>query len=153
MQESGHVHTTLETSIDQGPYVNVSEDGMVAALGNEQTRNSTLGNLPEFQNIDHKMDNEMVPDATHVKQVAETKSDSVTDKGQTCEPPTNILDVKFPDVVAAVTRHLNYLSRQNRRSIWLLAYVAIITTWPVLGSALKIIFKGKHKNVPAVFAR
>ncbi|XP_044511681.1 embryogenesis-associated protein EMB8-like [Mangifera indica] len=152
-KESGHVHTTLETSIDQGPYVNVSEDGMVAALGNEQTRNSTLGNLPEFQNIDHKMDNEMVPDATHVKQVAETKSDSVTNKGQTCEPPTNILDVKFPDVVAAVTRHLNYLSRQNRRSIWLLAYVAIITTWPVLGSALKIIFKGKHKNVPAIFAR
>ncbi|KAJ0025506.1 hypothetical protein Pint_07764 [Pistacia integerrima] len=153
-KESGHVHTSLESSIDQGPYVNVSEDGMVAAVGNEQTRNSMVGDLPESQNVDHKMDNEMVPDTEHDKRLTEAKSDTVPSIAQTCEPPTNILDVKFPDVTAAITRRLNHLSRQNRRSIWLLAYVAIITTWPLLGSALGIIFRGKHKNVlPAVFTR
>ncbi|OWM67483.1 phospholipase ABHD3-like isoform X2 [Punica granatum] len=70
------LHPTLDTSIDQGPYVNVA-DGMVAAAGNEHTRDTLEENesskLPEDL---HKDNNEIVPDAEKDgMQITETKPD------------------------------------------------------------------------------
>ncbi|MCO5610589.1 hypothetical protein L7F22_064828 [Adiantum nelumboides] len=41
----------------------------------------------------------------------------------------------------------NVIARQNRRSLWLLAYIAIVTTWPLIGSALFIQGRGRLKNL------
>ncbi|KAK3230399.1 hypothetical protein Dsin_002280 [Dipteronia sinensis] len=137
------LHSSLESSIDQGPYVNVSADGMVAAVGNEQTRNSMVEDLPESQKT-YNVDNEMVPNTEQGEQLMEANSDALPNIVQTCEQPTNIPDVKFPNVIASVRRYLNQLQQQNMLSIWLLAYIAIVTTWPLVGSALGIIFRKKH---------
>ncbi|KAK2659241.1 hypothetical protein Ddye_005774 [Dipteronia dyeriana] len=137
------LHSSLESSIDQGPYVNVSTDGMVAAVGNEQTRNSMVEDLPESQKT-YNIDNETVPNIEQGEQLMEAKSDALPNIVQTCEQPTNIPDVKFPNVTASVRRYLNQLQQQNMISIWLLAYIAIVTTWPLVGSALSIIFRKKH---------
>lgn len=39
------------------------------------------------------------------------------------------------------------LSRQQKRSMWILAYIAIVTTWPLVGSVLVFNFKRKVKNI------
>lgn len=39
------------------------------------------------------------------------------------------------------------LSRQQKRSMWILAYIAIVTTWPLVGSVLMFTFKRKVKNM------
>lgn len=134
----------MESSIDQGPYLNVSEDGMVAAVGNDQTRNSTVG--------DKQTNSEMVLDTKQDEQLTEAKSDAVPNTG--CEPPANTPDTKLLNLTASVTSCLNQLSRRNKRSMWLLAYVAILTTWPLVGSALQFIFGKKRKNVlPATLTK
>ncbi|KAJ4701166.1 embryogenesis-associated protein EMB8 [Melia azedarach] len=153
-KESG-VNLSAESSIDQGPYVNISEDGMVAAVGNEQIRNNIIEDSPVSQKVDHKMKNEMAPESEQQdEQLTQVKSDSVPSTVQICEPPTNTPDAKLLNLTASITSCLNQLSRRNRRSTWLLAYIAIITTWPLLGSALQIIFRKKRKNVsPAALTR
>ncbi|KAH9692164.1 AB hydrolase-1 domain-containing protein [Citrus sinensis] len=138
VQEPG-LHLSMESSIDQGPYLNVSEDGMVAAVGNEQTRNSIVG--------DHQTNSEMVLDTEQDEQLTGAKSDAVPNTDRTCEPPANTPDTELRNLTASVTSCLNQLSQRNKRSMWLLAYVAIITTWPLVGSALRFIFGKKHKNV------
>lgn len=39
------------------------------------------------------------------------------------------------------------LSRQQKHSMWILAYIAIVTTWPLVGSVLMFNFKKKVKNM------
>ncbi|GAY39639.1 hypothetical protein CUMW_045960 [Citrus unshiu] len=138
VQEPG-LHLSTESSIDQGPYLNVSEDGMVAAVGNEQTRNSIVG--------DHQTNSEMVLDTEQDEQLTGAKSDAVPNTDRTCEPPANTPDTELCNLTASVTSCLNQLSQRNKRSMWLLAYVAIITTWPLVGSALRFIFGKKRKTV------
>ncbi|KAH9757959.1 AB hydrolase-1 domain-containing protein [Citrus sinensis] len=138
VQEPG-LHLSTESSIDQGPYLNVSEDGMVAAVGNEQTRNSIVG--------DHQTNSEMVLDTEQDEQLTGAKSDAVPNTDRTCEPPANTPDTELRNLTASVTSCWNQLSQRNKRSMWLLAYVAIITTWPLVGSALRFIFGKKRKNV------
>ncbi|KAL5846036.1 hypothetical protein ACOSQ3_009560 [Xanthoceras sorbifolium] len=153
MEKSG-LHSSVESSIDQGPYVNVSADGMVAAVGNEKTRNSMFGDLPESRKMYHNVDNETVPNAEQDEQCTAAKSDALPTIVLTSEQPTNIPDVKIPNITASVNRYLNWLPQSSRISIWLLAYIAIVTTWPLVGSAIGIIFRKKHKNVPpAALAR
>ncbi|KAH7568161.1 hypothetical protein JRO89_XS07G0249900 [Xanthoceras sorbifolium] len=153
MEKSG-LHSSIESSIDQGPYVNVSADGMVAAVGNEKTRNSMFGDLPESRKMYHNVDNETVPNAEQDEQCTAAKSDALPTIVLTSEQPTNIPDVKIPNITASVNRYLNWLPQSSRISVWLLAYIAIVTTWPLVGSAIGIIFRKKHKNVPpAALAR
>lgn len=44
-------------------------------------------------------------------------------------------------------RDLEGLTSQNRRTLWLLTYVALITTFPLLGSALVVRTRGKILDV------
>lgn len=112
---------------------------MVAAVGNEQTRNSIVG--------DHQTNSEMVLDTEQDEQLTGAKSDAVPNTDRTCEPPANTPDTELRNLTASVTSCLNQLSQRNKRSMWLLAYVAIITTWPLVGSALRFIFGKKRKTV------
>lgn len=53
-----------------------------------------------------------------------------------------------------IKKCLNKLSRQNRTSMWLLALVAISSSWPLVGTALRYIFKKKLRiEFPAKISR
>ncbi|GER54964.1 alpha/beta hydrolase domain containing protein 1 [Striga asiatica] len=118
----------LESSIDQAPYVHVSEDGMVSAVNNELAAQQEEENVHQSKTNDEELDQE------------NKNTNMILNQPQaTARPLEN-------DLVAPVKKCLNQLSRQNRNSLWLLAYIAIITTWPVVGSALKFFFRKKLKN-------
>ncbi|KAF3447363.1 hypothetical protein FNV43_RR12549 [Rhamnella rubrinervis] len=130
-------------SIDQGPFVNVAEDGMVAAIGNEQMRVGKAEESSESQKSNHGID-EIVSVVEQDEQMSQPKLDFLADTpSATSRPVTSIQDAKPLDVLAPVKRCLDLLSSQNRCSIWLLAYIAIVTSWPLLGSAFNIVFRKK----------
>ncbi|POO00219.1 Serine aminopeptidase, S [Trema orientale] len=137
--------SSLDSAIDQGPFVSVAEDGMVAAMGNDET-----GDASETQKT-HCV-TEMVSDADHDEPSTHPKVGFMPIIEETSREASGIQDAKHLDT--AVKRCLDLLRRQNKYSIWLLAYIAIITSWPLLGSALKILSRKKLRNVlPAALFR
>ncbi|XP_043713779.1 phospholipase ABHD3-like [Telopea speciosissima] len=137
------LHPALESSIDQGPYPNVIEDGMVAAMGNEQ-KTIIAEDLSDKQQMIHEKKNEdmvLVPDVEQCEHETGSKTDSMYDT--TTQPSRqdreNSLDIKYPhDITVPMRQCLNQLSRRNR-SMWALAYI--------VGSALLIVFKRKLKCI------
>ncbi|OMO75197.1 hypothetical protein CCACVL1_16294 [Corchorus capsularis] len=135
----------LESSIDQGPYVNVTEDGMVAAVGNEP-RDPVQEDMPNEHMVQSKKDDD-------------TNQEKGTSVGLTDKPyPEKHLmqqpDQNVKDLIAPVQRRVDQLSRRSRQSIWLMAYIAIITTWPFVGSVLLSVLKRRFKSfVPASLLR
>ncbi|OMO92253.1 hypothetical protein COLO4_17736 [Corchorus olitorius] len=135
----------LESSIDQGPYVNVTEDGMVAAVGN-QPRDAVQVDTPNEHMVQSKKDED-------------TNQEKGTSVGLTDKPyPEKHLmqqpDQNVKDLIAPVQRRVDQLSRRSRQSIWLMAYIAIITTWPFVGSVLLSVLKRRFKSfVPASLLR
>lgn len=128
-------HKLLDSAIDQGPYVNVTEDGMVAASNNEEE-------------IHVKQDTH---DDGHEKVKEENKQDELVTKTESgdsaCISKTASTHNPAPlDVIAPFKRYVGQLSRQNRWSIWLLVYIAINTSWPLVGSALYIVFRKRLRG-------
>ncbi|KAF8411849.1 hypothetical protein HHK36_004408 [Tetracentron sinense] len=153
--QNSDLHCSLESSIDRGPYVNVTEDGMVTAMGCEQTGDGVVEDFSNDQMI-HNKKTDLVSNTEQNEHKAEAKTDFMHDIIQPSEQDTRSdQDVKYlHDVTAPVRRCIDQLSRQNRRSMWLLVYIAIITTWPLVGSALFLVFKRKLKNfLPAALLR
>ncbi|WJX20439.1 hypothetical protein P8452_09994 [Trifolium repens] len=125
----------LDSSIDQGPYVNVTEDGMVAASNNEPTTDD-VEEINERQDTHHD---------SHDKVLEENKQDELVTKTESgdssCIAKTASAHNPVPlDVLTPIKRYVGQLSRQNRWSIWLLVYIAITTSWPLVGSALYLVF-------------
>lgn len=165
----------LDSAIDQGPYVNVSEDGMVAALNNAPTVDNVDGidarqdthhdghdRVPEESKRDELVTNNA--EEIHVRQDTqhdghamvpeEGKKDELVTKtnresgDSSCIAQTTSAHNPVPlDVVTPFKRYLGQLSRQNRWSIWLLAYIAITTSWPLVGSALHLVFGKRLRNI------
>ena len=132
----------MDSSIDQGPYVNVKEDGMVAALNKEPKTD----NVEEIQVIQdtHSDGLNMIPEEKVVKQdELETNAKIRGSPGiaQACVHDAAV------HVITPFKRDLGQLSRQNRWSIWLLVYIAITTSWPLVGSALYIVFGKKIRDI------
>lgn len=129
---------SLGTSIDKGPYVNVSEDGMVAAASYEHVRDNNAEDLTGLEKIHAVNIN---------KTVQETELDEhLTDAKSGTEPGTTRVSErrqKETEPISPVRRCLNQLSRQNNRSMWLLCCIAIATSWPLVGSALRFLFRDK----------
>lgn len=141
--------SSLDSTIDQGPFVSVAEDGMVAAMGNEQTGDNSVEGLSESQKS-HCEKTEMVSNADQDEQNTHPKSGLVPIVEETSMQASGIQDAKPLDT-SPVKRCLDLLRQQNRCSIWLLAYIAIITSWPLLGSALRLLSRKKLRNIlPAV---
>ncbi|GLU06799.1 hypothetical protein SLE2022_237930 [Rubroshorea leprosula] len=136
---------SLVTSIDQGPYVNVAEDGMVAAAGNEHASDNHIEDLTKLDKIHNGNSDKLVPETEQDEHETETKSVIEPSTVQVSkESKEDIKDAKSIDVISPVRRWLNQLCRQNSRSIWLLYCIAIATSWPLVGSALRLLF-GKKK--------
>lgn len=132
VKDSG-LHSTLDSSIDQGPYVNVA-DGMVAAAGNEHTRDI----IEEDEDSKHPKDLHMDPTETVLDSGKNGPRTPETESNVSCENAVQEVEAK-----SSATRYLLQISGRTRISIWLLAYIAVITSWPLVGSAIGIFFKRK----------
>ncbi|XP_034197201.1 embryogenesis-associated protein EMB8 isoform X2 [Prunus dulcis] len=137
--------SSLDSSIDQGPYVNIAEDGMVAAVGNEQAKENRTEDVLEQQKTHQRKTNEMVSGEQDDHMIKpEPCSGEIV---QSSEQATTRQDSKPLDVISPVRRCLELLSQRSRWSFWLLVYVAIVTSWPLVGSALQIVFRKKLRNI------
>ncbi|KAJ0972029.1 hypothetical protein J5N97_019988 [Dioscorea zingiberensis] len=130
------LHSPLESSIDKSPYVSIAEDGMVAAVRKDDVDTEST----QDPSYDHKNPENKSPETD------QTQKDAVE---STHPPGQNLQDSNNPgnDITSPMKSSTNKLSRQSNKSMWLLAYIAIVSTWPLVGSLLLIIFKRKLKNV------
>ncbi|XAR56312.1 Alcohol O-acetyltransferase [Bertholletia excelsa] len=135
--------------IDQGPYLNVTEDGMLAATGDEQTMSAETATGNEQTMSAEVAPNEPVVQSEMDKTMTSEmhKSDQMTGERITfTDGPLQPLGQDVNDIIIPVKRCINQLSRQSRKSIWLLAYIAIVSTWPVVGPAVTLFFQKKFSN-------
>ncbi|XP_055816330.1 embryogenesis-associated protein EMB8-like [Solanum dulcamara] len=110
-------------SIDEAPYVNIREDGLVTAFSNEASGES--GN------------EQLVKDDISVNNGTVQQEPNATTEFDPVRGP-NINAMMVP-----VKNCLNQLSRRSKISMWVLACVAITTTWPILGL---LFYKKKLRN-------
>jgi uncharacterized protein len=150
MQAQDHVlHSSLESSIDKSPYVNIMEDGMIAPVTNDGTGND---GPPSNQTVDEV---ELSDKAGVIQQNGvyaekhnehtsgvENESSAISANQQGEEVYTN----KLREIIAPVKRSINKMTRYQGRSVWLLAYIAFVTSWPLLGSLAFITFRKKFRN-------
>ncbi|CAN6459461.1 unnamed protein product [Victoria cruziana] len=149
--ERSGLHGYFDSSIDQGPYVNVMDDGMVMALGNEATgddkeRICESDHILEMQTTaevvlasEGPIDSEAVAGSSmgeHTVAGAVPEIKCPSDSG-----PLQKTDIQA--LCAPITNGILQLSRRHKVSTWILLYIAITTTWPLVGSALLIFAKRK----------
>lgn len=67
---------------------------------------------------------------THVELIAQVKENANIDLSKDKRTPVKTL--------------LSQLSGKNKNSLWLLACVAVVTSWPVVGSVLALFFKRSY---------
>lgn len=135
-------HTPWDTPIDQGPYVNLTENGMVAASEQTTQNEEEPQAIPSDQ---HQTNNEMIRE----EQVKVPRADAncVDASPSIAQTRSSQQGDAIPgDVIAPFKRYFGQLTRQSRWSIWLLLYIAITTSWPLVGSALRVVFRKKSKG-------
>lgn len=126
----------LHSSIDQGPYVNVMGNGMVAAVGDEPIDTS-----PDTSN-EHRIQNKRDEDAISDKGTGV----DLTEKLHSEKHILQQAEQNVKDLIVPVHGRIDKLSRRSRQSVWLLAYIAIVTTWPFVGSVLLSVIKRRFKT-------
>lgn len=124
---------TPSFSIDQAPYVSVLEDGMVTAVGDEQTED-TVQDMPNQQTANVSTNDEVILDKEEADYVRKN------------DQPERYEEKDTPQVTTPARKCIDCLARRSGKSIWLLAYIAIITTWPMVRPALSLLFKKRYKN-------
>ena len=97
---------------------------------------------------DHKLHTKKDDDKVSV-----AESSSNKDEEERTYPKTELSQPSEEDVNGATApapaparRRMDQLSPYGGKSIWLLVYIAIVTTWPLVGSALLVFLKRKFKN-------
>ncbi|KAG9443963.1 hypothetical protein H6P81_015303 [Aristolochia fimbriata] len=145
IQSTMHISST-QSEIDKGPYVDVTEDGMIAAVGSNPTAEKEIGELAGDLII---QDNEAVAEAACFNQVDEEREsdrdltkEAAQSSGQASQDRRDVNLLR--DVTTPIVKCLKQLSRRSRLSMWFLAYIAILTTWPLLGSLLLAVLKRKR---------
>lgn len=111
-------HTSLQSSIDKSPYISLADDGMVVAAQKDEIDTDK----PPAESTQHH-------------------------PGQSSQDNNSTESLKDDKITTRLKRSINQLSRQSNKSMWLLAYIAIISTCPLVGSLILIIFRRKLKNV------
>uniref|UniRef100_A0A2P2NYG0 Embryogenesis-associated protein EMB8 n=1 Tax=Rhizophora mucronata TaxID=61149 RepID=A0A2P2NYG0_RHIMU len=102
---------------------------------------TTVEDIKVLQTLQEESNNNAIPGPEQVEHHTDGMSSFVTENAQTSEQAANFQDIKGP-----LERHLGQISRQNKTSIWLLAFIAIITSWPLLESAFGIFLGKKLRN-------
>ncbi|XP_022897008.1 embryogenesis-associated protein EMB8 [Olea europaea var. sylvestris] len=128
-----------ESLIDQAPYLNVEVDGLVTAVRSEPI--ADVG-VEHEENIDQNKSEDAIQYAEEVNhRNRERENEKIELVGY-----SDITKQDASGITTPVKKCLNQISRQNRKSLWLLAYIAIIMTWPVVGSAPLLFLKKKFQN-------
>ncbi|XP_042419443.1 embryogenesis-associated protein EMB8-like isoform X1 [Zingiber officinale] len=141
------MHHSLESDIDKAPYVNIVEDGIVAPIITEGTGTELV--TKDDLHVD-RLSSDSKPEDDGVLSVK--KSDPTVNmiSPEPVEPAhreeAEDITKTIHDMTAPVKRSLNQLLRCYDISRWLLAYIAIVTTWPLLGSALSFVFRKKLRG-------
>ncbi|GAB4844833.1 hypothetical protein Ancab_038221 [Ancistrocladus abbreviatus] len=148
MTQASGFHTPSGSSVDQGPYINVAQDGMVAAVGKELT-NDVVEDSSKLEKTIDKQTGQMTTDKEKDEQLMVESSIPVPTMTEGNKQPTCNNEAVSPGATSVIGRRLDQLSRQTRKSMWMLIYIAIVTSWPLAGSALYLFFKRKVKNVSA----
>lgn len=136
--EESSLKLSLGASIDQGPYVNVAEDGMVAAAGSEHVRDDDAEDLTGLEKILSGITNKTAQEIEQGELLTDAKSGMEPGSTRASEQSE-----KDTEPVSPVRRCLNQLCRQNNRSMWLLCCIAIATSWPLFGSAFRFLVRDK----------
>ncbi|ESQ43657.1 hypothetical protein EUTSA_v10013194mg [Eutrema salsugineum] len=119
-QKTQIIPEPLGSSIDQGPFlVDTGEDGIIAAAAASE--------------VETRADAEQESSAQIEKTSYHLQKDN-TPQG-------------YNSLLGPLKKRVDQLSRYSRKSIWLLAYIAIVTTWPLLGPALLISIKKRFRRV------
>lgn len=157
-QEHG-LQSPLESSIDKGPYVNLMEDGMVAAVTNEDT--NIHESLDKHKQIVSEMEGSdvnvqqngitsVLQDESHsaVKNTRGTEDNVPSAQGPvgSQEQREELSTDKIRDAIAPVKKSINQLIRSQGRSVWWLAYIAVVTSWPLLGTLGFFLYRKKFRN-------
>ncbi|CAN6328129.1 unnamed protein product [Urochloa humidicola] len=156
-QEHG-LHSSLESSIDKSPYVNFMEDGMVAAVTNDGPDNDD--SLHNQIDGDIELSDGMVAiqQNEHTGEIQNESDSGVGDKNNLEGNVTSVQghggnhkqreepDANISDAIAPVRRSINQISRSQGKSVWLLAYIAVVTSWPLLGALGYFLFRKRFSN-------
>ncbi|XP_037471349.1 embryogenesis-associated protein EMB8-like isoform X2 [Triticum dicoccoides] len=157
-QEHG-LQSPLESSIDKGPYVNLMEDGMVAAVTNEDTNthesldkhNQAVSEMEGSDvNVQQNGITSVLQDESHsaVKNTSGTEDNVPSAQGPvgSQEQREELSTDKIRDAIAPVKKSINQLIRSQGRSVWWLAYIAVVTSWPLLGAIGFFLYRKKFRN-------
>ncbi|KAM7250855.1 hypothetical protein ACFE04_022738 [Oxalis oulophora] len=125
------------SSINEAPYVNVTQDGMVTAMSDMKT-----------DNILEEVTNDQITVTEEVEEeILDTEnSDMVVKPNKPMEPPSSPKQNNDSSIVP-VKSIIQRISQHSRVSMWLLAYIAIVTTWPVVGSSLLLFLTKRFKRI------
>lgn len=152
--ESQNLHAPLDSStIDKSPYINFTEDGLVTAMVTDGSEDEDITDAHDEQR--------------HVQAVAENEAVVTTGNEERTLLNSPLISlpsghkedddadaITFKDASStSVKRSLKQLSKQCRKSMWLLVYVAVVSSWPLVGSALLFVFRNKLKGVFRASAR
>lgn len=126
------------------------EDGMVAPVTNDGPGNDDSPS-------NHTVDEVELSDKMGVKQQNEESIEkhnehasgveSKSPAGSANHQGEDTYSNKLHEVITPVKRSINQLTRYQGRSVWLLAYIAFVTSWPLLGSLAFITFRKKFRNL------
>ncbi|XP_058218067.1 embryogenesis-associated protein EMB8 isoform X5 [Rhododendron vialii] len=141
-------HSSLESSIDQGPYINLT-GGMVAAMGNELVTNDVveIEHLTKVQKSHDIVTEEIVLDSKEGEVPIRANPNFRNTVPGTSKQPEGAKGRNSVESTNSIRRCLNQLFQQNRISMWLLGYIAIVSTWPLVGAALHFVFKKRLRSV------
>ncbi|CAL4900934.1 unnamed protein product [Urochloa decumbens] len=157
-QEHG-LHSSLESSIDKTPYVNFMEDGMVAAVTNDGPDND--GSLHNQIVGEIELNDGMVAIQQN-EHTGEIQNESDSGVGEKNNSEGNVTSVQghegnhkqqeepdannIRDAIVPVRRSINQITRSQGKSVWLLAYIAVVTSWPLLGALGYFLFRKRFSN-------
>ncbi|CAA7051706.1 unnamed protein product [Microthlaspi erraticum] len=122
-QKTQIIPEPLESSIDQGAFVVDTEaDGMIAAAPASEVE-TTRADTEEQENI------------------------ALTEKTSNHLPPKDNTPQGYNSLLGPLKKRVDQLSRYSRKSIWLLVYIAIVTTWPLLGPAFLLSIRKRFRRL------
>lgn len=164
-KEEHGLHSSLESTIDKSPYVNFMEDGMVAAVTNDGANNDDSGNqIADDMELSDGMVSIQQNGTTEIQNECDGEVENKSSSEENVTPTQgpvgsqeqreDLYTNKIQDVIAPVKKSINQLTRSQGRSVWLLAYIAVVTSWPLLGTLAFILFRKKFRNsLPAKWLR
>lgn len=138
------LHSSLQSSIDKGPYVNIMNDGMITAMASEvenENAEDVNNNKIAIRKDQGTFVNQTEEAMKEGRQLVHEPADSSGRETQGENYSKVVQELTSP-----IKRSINQISRHHWWSLGMLAYVAIITTLPLLGSWISLIFRRKRRG-------